>query len=135
MALGGEFVEPGIAVRGRVGQVDHALLVALFEHVVEDRALPAFRSIALLSRAVLETFGLVGLDIVPAEATALENRVQRVDHDEPVRQRDFLGAAALAKAADQVTFGQAGQALADEPVHQAQAGYELHGPIMPRIEA
>jgi hypothetical protein len=125
--LGSELVEPRIAVRGDVGQVDHAVLVALFEHLVEDRAPPAFGGIPLLSRAVLETFWLVGLDIVPAEAAALENRVQRVDHDEPIRKRDSLGAAAFAKTSDQIVFRQTGQTLADQPVHQAQAGREFHG--------
>ena len=84
VALGGELVEPRIAVRGGVGEVDDALLVTLFEHVVEDRAPPAFRGVALVARAILESFGLVGFDVVPAKAAALEDRMQRVDHDEAV---------------------------------------------------
>ena len=119
VALGCEFVEPRIAVRVDVGEVDHAMLVAVFEHVVEDRAPPAFGGVALVGRADTRNVSrLVGLDIVPAEAAALEDRMQRVDDDEPVGQLDALGAAALAKAAEQLVFGQAGEALADQPVHQ-----------------
>src|SRR5262245_46681269 len=127
VSLGGELVEPRIAVRGGVGKIEHAVLVTLLEHLVEDRTPPAFCSVTFLARAVLETFRLVGLNVVPTEAAAFENRVQRVDHDEPVGQRYTLGATALAKAADQLAFGQAGQALADQPIHQAKAWNDLHG--------
>lgn len=125
--LGGKLFEFRIAVRGSVGQIAHALIVTLFEHLVEDRASPAFRGVALLGRTVLETVGLIGLDVVPAEAAALEDRVQRVDHDEPVGERQSLGAAALAETADQLAFRRAGEALGDQPVDQAEARSELHG--------
>ena len=132
VALGREFVEARIAERVRVGEVDHAMLVTVFEHVVEDRAPPGLGGIALVARAVLEGVGLVGLDVVPAEAAALEDRMQRVDDDEAVGQIDAFGAAALAEAPEQVVFRQASEALADQPVHQAHAGNDVHGPIMPR---
>jgi hypothetical protein len=109
------------------------MFVTGFEHVVEDRAPPGLGGVALVAGAVLEGVGLVGLDVVPAEAAALEDRVQRVDHDETVGQIDAFGPAALAEAAQQVVFRQTGEALADQPVHQAHAGNEVHGPTMPRI--
>ena len=87
----------------------------------------ALRCLADRGRAVLEYFALVALLVVPAEAAALKTRVQRVDDDEAARNRHPLGAAALAEAAEQIVFGQTFQTLADQPVHQAQAGREFHG--------
>src|SRR5260370_32534917 len=75
----------------------------------------------------------MGFAVVPAKAAALEDRGQGVDEDESARHRQACGAAALAEAADQVVFGQAGQALADQPVHQAQAGGEFHTLLCPAI--
>jgi len=40
--------------------------------------------------------------------------------------RTTLGAAAFAETTDQVIFGQACEALADQPVHQAQTGRKFH---------
>jgi hypothetical protein len=111
------------------------MLVTGLEHLVEDRAPPGLGGFALVAGAILEAVGLVGLDVVPAEAAALEDRVQRVDDDETIGEIDAFGPAALAEAAQQVVFRQAGEALADQPVHQAHAGNEVHGSIMPRNEA
>ena len=115
-----------------IGQIDRQFLVAVFEHVVEDRTPPRLRGFALVGRAIFENVAFVGLGIVPAKAAAFENRVQRVDEDHSARYVKPLGAAALAETADQVVFGQACEALADQPVHQAQTGREFHTPIMPR---
>jgi hypothetical protein len=93
--------------------------MAGFEHVIEDRVAPGFGGFALVGRAIFEDVAFVGLGIVPAKAAALENRMQRIDEDHPARHRDALGAAAFAKTADQVIFGQACETLADQPVHQA----------------
>ena len=105
--------------------------MAVFEHVVEGRAPPVLRGIALVGRTIFESFAFVGLGIGPAKSAPLEDRVQRIDEDEPARQVEALGAAALAKAAQQIVFGQAGETLADQPVHQTQARREFHA-IMPR---
>ena len=115
-----------------VGKVDRQLLMAVFEHVVEDRAPPGLRGFALVGRAIFEDVAFVGLGVVPAKAAALENRMQRVDEDDAARHLEALGAAALAEAADQIVFGQACEALADQPVHQAQTGRKFHAAIMPR---
>jgi hypothetical protein len=115
-----------------IGKIDHQLVQAVFQLVVEGRPPPVRRGIARFGRAIFETVALIGLGVGPAEAAALEHRVQRVDEDEPARQLDAPSAAALAETADQVVSGQTRQALADQPVHQAQAGREFHALIMPR---
>ncbi len=109
-----------------IGEIDHKLVVAVFEHVVESGTAPVLRRIALTGRSVFETIALIGLAVVPAETAPLENRVQGVDEGQPPRQIDAAGAATLAKAADQIVSGQARQPLADQPVHQAQAWREFH---------
>src|ERR1700716_1521039 len=100
--------------------------MAVLEHVVEGGAPPVLRGVALAGRAILKTVALVGLGGIPAKAAALEDRVQRIDEDQPARQIEPACPAALAEAAQQVILGQTGQALADQPVHQAQAGREFH---------
>ena len=119
VALLGKFAHEFEIVGPAIGEVDRQLLMAVFEHVIEDRVAPGFGGFALVGRAIFEDVAFVGLGIVPAKAAALENRVQRVDEDHPARHRDALGAAAFAKTADQVIFGQACETLADQPVHQA----------------
>ena len=115
-----------------VGELDRQFLVAVFEHVIEDRAPPGLRGLALVGRAIFEDVAFVGLGVVPAKAAAFENRVQRIDEDHPARHGEAFGAAALAETADQVIFGQACETLVDQPVHQAQTGREFHTAIMPR---
>ncbi len=132
MALGGHLVGHRKIVTVEIAEIEAQFLKAVFEHVEEGRAPPALRCLADCGRTVLEYFALVALLVVPAEAAALKTRVQRVDDDHAAGNRDSLGAAALAKAAEQIVFGQTFQTLADQPVHQAQAGREFHGAIMPR---
>src|SRR5256885_616895 len=125
--IAGEFEIVGCVT----GELDRQFLMAVFEHVIEDRTAPGLRGLALVGRAIFEDVALVGLGVVPAKAAALENRVQRIDEDHPARHGQAFGAAALAEAADQVIFGQTCEALADQPVHQAQTGREFHTAIMP----
>ncbi len=96
-------------------------------HVIKGGAAPVLGGVARAGRAIFKTVALVAFGIVPAKAAPLEDRVQRVDEDETARQVQPAGPAALAEAAQQIVFRQAGQALADQPVHQAQAGCEFHG--------
>ena len=119
VALLGEFAHEFEPVGPAIGEFDRQFLVAVFEHVIEDRAAPGLGGFALVGRAIFEHVAFVGLGVVPAKAAAFENRMQRVDEDHPARHRDAFGAAALAEAADQIVFGQACEALADQPVHQA----------------
>ena len=121
--------------RGAIGEIDQHLVMAVFEHVKEGRAAPVLRGVALAGRAVFEGVALVGLDVVPAKPAALEDRMQRIDEDEAARQIEALGPAALAEAAQQVVLGQAGEALADQPVHQTAVGVRGPCPIMPRNRA
>src|ERR1019366_1299822 len=58
-----------------------------------------------------KTVALVGFGIVPAESAPLEDRMQRVDENQAARQLEAGRPAALAKAADQVVFRQAGEPL------------------------
>ena len=118
-----------------VGEIEPQLLVAMLQHVEEGAAPPVPRRIAGIGRAILETVALVGFGVVPAKAAALEDRVQRIDEDEPARQVETARPAALAETADQVVLRQAGEALGHEPVHQAQAGRQFHEVIMPRNAA
>ena len=67
--------------------------------------------------------------VAPAEAAALIDRMQRIDHDKPTREFQPFGAAALAEAAEQFVFGQARQPLAGQPVHQREARGQLHAPL------
>ncbi len=69
--IAGEFKIVGRAA----GKVDRQFLMAVFEHVIEDRTPPGVRSFALIGRTIFERGALVGLCVVPAKATALENRV------------------------------------------------------------
>jgi len=85
-----------------IGEIDHELVQAVFQLVVEGRPPPVGLGIAGFGRTIFETIALVALGVGPAKTAALEHRVQRVDEDEPARQLDALGAAALAKTADQV---------------------------------
>ena len=71
-----------------IGEVDRHFLDAAFEHVVEDRILPGLRGFALVGRPIFERVAFVGLGVVPANAAALEIRVQRIDEDHPARQAD-----------------------------------------------
>ena len=114
------------------GEIDRQFLVAVFEHVIEDRTPPRLGGLTLIGRAVFKDVAFIGLGVVPAKAAAFEDRVQRVDEDHRARHVQAFGAAAFAEAADQIVFGQACETLADQPVHQAQTGREFHAPIMPR---
>src|SRR5207247_10691420 len=73
--------------------------------------------------------GRGGRGLVPAKRPALEDRMQRIDENEAARQIETACPAALAKAADQIVLGQAGQALANQPVDQVQSGRQLHTPL------
>ncbi|UCF51982.1 MAG: hypothetical protein JSV48_22135, partial [Bradyrhizobium sp.] len=126
VALFGEFADLREIHRWRIGEIDHHLLMAMLEHVEEHRAAPACGRIALGARAVFERIALVAGSVAPAEAAPLIDRMQRVDDDEPARQFQALGTAALAEAAKQVDFGQAREALAGQPVHQRKARGQLH---------
>ena len=127
MALGGDLVDHREIELVAFGEVDPDLVMAVLEQMVKHGAAPALGGIARTGRAIFEGFAFVGLGVVPANAAALEDRVQRIDEEEATRQIEPLGAAALAEAAQQVVFGQAGQTLADQPVHQLQAGSKFHG--------
>lgn len=131
----GEIVDHGEIQRGAIGKVDLDIVVAVFEHVMEDRAAPVPRGVALTGRSVLECIVLVGFGVVPAKSAPLENRVQRIDEDQPARQFETACPAAFAKTADQVDLGQTAQALAHQPVHQVQSGRKVHATIMPRNRA
>ena len=121
VAFLGEFAhEFEIGGHAAIDEIDRQFLVAVFEHVKKIELRHASRGFALVGRAVLENVALVGLGIVPAKPAAFENRVQRVDEDHPARYVKAFGAAAFAETADQVVLGQAREALADQPVHQAQ---------------
>ena len=132
VTLGGQVLDHG---KSSAAQSDRSISSSsrpFSSMMVECRAPPVFRGVALVGRAILEPVALVGLGVVPAKSAALEHRVQRVDEDEGARQLQAMGAAALAEAAKQIVFGQTCQALVDQPVHQAQAGREFHAAIMPR---
>ncbi len=129
VALLGEFADLREIQRRRVGKIDHHLVVAVLEHVEEHRAAPALGGVAFGGRAVFERVALVALPVAPAEAAALIDRMQRVDDDQPAREFQPFGAAALAEAAEQFVFGQAGQPLAGQPVHQRKARGQLHAPL------
>src|SRR5882724_5224611 len=100
--------------------------MAVLEHVKEGTAAPVLRGVALIGRSVLERIALVGLGVVPAKSAPLEDRMQGVDEDEAPRQIETFRPATLAEAADQIVLWQARETLADQPVHQAQAGREFH---------
>jgi len=119
VALLGEFVHELESVSPAIGEVDRQFLMAVFEHVVEDRTAPGLGGFALVGRTIFEDVAFVGLGIVPAKAAAFKNRVQRIDEDHPSRHGEAFSAAAFAETADQVIFGQACEPLADQPVHQA----------------
>ncbi|MEZ0102705.1 hypothetical protein ABIF25_006287 [Bradyrhizobium elkanii] len=125
VALFGQFADHREIVRG-VGEIDHYLVMAVFEHVVEGRPPPGLTGLAGAGRAVFEDVGLVALAVVPAETASLEDRMQGVDEDDRPRQRHARGPAALAETAQQVVFRQARQTLADQPTHQAQTGCQFH---------
>ena len=122
----GELADHREIQRGGISQIDAELVVAVFQHVMEGGTAPVLCSITVGRGLVFEAVALVGLGVAPAKAAALIDRMQRVDEDEPARQVEPVRAAALAEAADEVVFGQAREALADQPVHQAQAGREFH---------
>ena len=82
VALGGELVDHREIERVALGEIDPDLVLAVFEHVIEDRAAPVLGGIALAGRAVFEGVAFVGLSVVPAKAAALEDRVQRIDEDD-----------------------------------------------------
>ena len=126
VAFCGKLVDRREVERGAIGEIDPQFVVAVLKHVKEGRAPPVLRRIALPGRSIFEAVALVGLGVVPAKSAALENRVQRIDEDQPARQIEAFGAAALAEAAHQIVLGKAGQALADQPVHQLEAGRQVH---------
>src|SRR5260370_12206751 len=100
--------------------------MTVFEHVIECGAAPVFRGGAFFGRSILEAVAFVCFSIVPAKSTPLEDRVQRIGEDDAARQVETSRPAALAEAANQIVLGQAGQALADQPVHQVQSRRQLH---------
>jgi hypothetical protein len=132
MPLGGELVDQRKIKRGAIGELHLELLDAAFEHVIENGAAPVLGGFAFAGRAVFEHVAFVGLGIVPAKSTALENRMQGIDENAGARQIEAARAAALAEAADQIVLRQPGQALADQPIHQLQTRREIHRCIMPR---
>ena len=105
VALGGKLVDQREVERGAIGEIDPHLVMAVFEHVKEGGAPPVLRRIAFPGRAIFEAVALVGFGVVPAKSAALENRVQRIDEDQPARQIEAFGAAALAEAAHQIVLG------------------------------
>ncbi len=115
--------------RGRVGEVDHHLVVTMLQQMIEHRSAPILRCVALGRRAVFDDVALVARRIAPAERATLIDRVQRIDDDQPTREFQPLGAAALAEATQQFGFGQAGEPLAGQPVHQRKARGQLHTPL------
>ncbi len=131
VSLLGELMDHREVEMGAIGQVDRKLVMALFEHVMEGRAAPVLRRLALVGRTVFERIALVARPIAPAEAAALENRMQRVDEAKSARQLDAGCAAAFAEAAQDVVLRQAGQALADQPVDEFETGRIVHDGIMP----
>ena len=118
VALLRQLVDHREVERGAIGKIDPHFVMAVFEHVKEGGAAPVLRRIALGGRAVFEALAFVGFGVVPAKSAPLENRMQRIDEDQPARQLEAFGAAALAEAANEIVFRHAGQALADQPVHQ-----------------
>ncbi|MEH2469456.1 fructose-specific component phosphotransferase system IIB-like protein [Nitrobacteraceae bacterium AZCC 2299] len=129
VAVIGEVTDHREIVGLRIGDVDLHLVMAVLEHVEERRASPVGGGLALLGRAIFERIALVGLGVVPAEAAALEDRVQRVDENEAARQLEPTVTTAFAEAADQVVFRQTGEPLADQPAHQFQSWCGVHGSI------
>src|ERR1700730_7436895 len=115
--------------RGELGKTDPYLVMAVLEHVKEGRAAPVLRGVAIVGRAVFEGVALVGVDVVPAKPAAFIDRMQGIDEDEGARQVQPLVAAALAEAAAHFVLGQAGETLADQPVHQTKTGREFHTPL------
>ena len=129
VTFGGEVVDQRKIERGAIGEIDPHFLLAVFEHVKEGGAPPVLRGGARAGRAILEDVALVCFGVVPAKPAALENRMQRIDEEEAARQIDTPCPAALAKAANQIVLGQAGQTLANQPVDQVQSGHKLHKPL------
>ena len=126
VALRREIVDHREVERGAIGEIDRQFVIAVFKHVVEDRAAPVLRGVALVGRSIFERVALVGFGVVPAKSVSLEYRVQRIDQNEPARQLQPFGTATLAEAADQIVLWQTSETLADQPVHQAQTGREFH---------
>src|SRR6185436_3165633 len=126
-----KFAQPREIERGGIGQIEPDLIMAVLEHVEEDRAPPMLGSLAVVitGRAIFECVPFIGRRMIPLEAPALEDGMQRVDDDEGTRQVDTGGAAARTEAAQQVVFGKAGKALADQPVDQVEAKRKVHTPL------
>ena len=107
--------------------------MAVFELVVEGRPPPVRRG---HRRSLVEPYSKLSLSLVSVSVqrkprpsnTGCSVSMKTSPRDSSTPR----SAAALAEAADQVVFGQTRQALADQPVHQAQAGREFHALIMPR---
>ena len=100
--------------------------MTVLEHVKEGGAAPVLRGVAIAGRSIFERIALVGFGIVPAKSTSLEHWMQRIDEDEAARQIETFRTATLAEATQQIVLGEAGQALANQPVHQVQTGCEVH---------
>lgn len=83
VAVGREIFDHAEILRSTCGEIERQLLLAVFEHVVEHAAPPVLRAVALIGRPVFERVALVGRGVVPAEAAAFEDRVQRVDEHHP----------------------------------------------------
>ena len=118
--------------RSLVGKIELHLVIAVFEHVMEGRTAPIPGGFALGRRAIFEGIALIARMIVPAKATSLVDRVQRIDEGHAARQMQAAVAAALAEAANQLGFGKTGETLGDQPVHQVETCGQFHEPIMPR---
>jgi hypothetical protein len=126
VTLGCKVIDHREVERGAIGKIDPHFVMTAFEHVKEGGAAPISCSIAVSGRPVFEALALVGFTVVPAKSAPLENRVQRIDEDQPARQLEALRAAALAEAANEIILRHAGQALAHQPVHQAQSRCQVH---------
>ncbi len=129
VTFGSEIVDHRKIERGAIGEIDPHFVMTVFEHVIKGGAPPVLRGIARAGRSILEAVALVCFGVVPAKSAPLEDRMQRIDEDEAARQIETACPAALAKAANQIVLGQAGQALANQPVDQVQSGHELHKPL------
>ena len=93
--------------RRAIGKIDPHLVMAVFEHVIEGRAAPVLRRVALAGRPIFEGVALVGLDVVPAKPAALEDRMQGIDEDEAARQLEARrrGSARRSRESDRSRAG------------------------------
>src|ERR1700753_2857504 len=89
MPAGGEFIDHREVERGAIGEIDQDLVLAVFEHVIESRAAPGLRRVALAGRPIFEHVALVGIDIAPAKPMPFANQ-----RSQNPRTRSFSAAPA-----------------------------------------